>query len=122
MTWLLHNYFIPALNPTAPPPVKTPSLSPLTPLLTEYKNLLKLTTRDTSLRTQYKPEITKVLRNIERWIAEAKLAANVAGAIGWDDPRAEDEDEVDDGREVWALHRLSDFLLDKGGLVPVSKK
>lgn len=124
MTWLLHNYFIPALNPSSAPTVKTtPELRPLSPLITEYKNLLKLTTRDASLRTQYKPEITKVLRDIERWVAEAKLAADVTAAtLDWDDHEADEDGEAEDSRERWALFRLCDYLLEKGGLIPVSKK
>lgn len=123
MTWLLHNYFIPALNPSTTETTKKPELRPPTPLLTEYKSLLKVTTRDASLRTKYKPETTKVLRDIERWISEAKVAANVTAAtLEWDDVQSEDGDENVDGRERWALRKLCDHLLEKGGLIPVSKK
>ncbi|KAI0697141.1 Las1-like-domain-containing protein [Cytidiella melzeri] len=123
MSWLLHHYFIPALNSSTVEPSKTPMLRPLDPLLAQYKSLLKITTRDAFLRTKHKHDITKILRDIERWISEAKLAANVTGAtLGWDDNQPDDDAEEVDSREWWALNRLCDCLLEKGGLVPVSKK
>ena len=123
MTWLLHNYFIPALNPSKPRAIKLPELRSVSPLLAEYKNLLKITTRDASLRAQYKPDITKVLRNIERWVAEAKLAADVTAAtLDWDDPQTDEDEDSVDSREQWALNKLCDSLLEKGALIPVSKK
>ena len=122
MAWLLHNYFIPALNPSAPPKRAVPPLRPLSPLLSQYKNLLKMTTRDASLRSQYKLEIAQILREIERWVAEAKVAANFsASTLEWDGTETEGAEE-DDSRERWALERLCDALLEKGGLVPLSKK
>lgn len=122
MTWLLHNYFIPALNPSAPPKKQSPPLRPIQPLLAQYKTLLKSTTRDASLRSQYRAEVTQVLRDIERWLSEAKVAADVSAAtLEWDDTEVEDG-EQQDGRERWALERLCDALLEKGGLVPLSKK
>ena len=122
MTWLLHNYFIPVLNPSAPPKTQAPPLRPLQPLLTRYKTLLKTTTRDASLRSQYKAEITQVLRDVERWVAEAKVAADVSAVtLEWDDTEVE-AGQQEDGRERWALEKLCDALLEKGGLVPLSKK
>lgn len=123
MSWLLHHYFIPALNPSTVEPTKTPALRPLDPLLTQYKSLLKTTTRDASLRTKYKPEVTKVLRDVERWLSEAKLAANITAAtLDLDDVQADDDAEDADPREWSALNQLCDHLLKKGGLVPISKK
>lgn len=136
MAWLLHNYFLPQLRPVegAQPTRKEPQLRPLAPLLKEYKSILKLTTRDGSLRRQYAPRITAALRDIERWIAEAKVAADVADAdgLGWGEPaRGEsgtsDEKLVDGGeeedvRERWALERLCDALIERGALVPLAKK
>jgi len=63
-----------------------------------------------------------LLREIERWVAEAKVAANVAvGGFGWDvDSTAEYDGQ--DVRERWALDRLCEALLEKGVLVPTSKK
>ncbi|EKM60757.1 uncharacterized protein PHACADRAFT_155862 [Phanerochaete carnosa HHB-10118-sp] len=122
MAWLLQNYFNPALSPSAPPRKQTPPLRPLQPLLAQYKMLLKSTTRDASLRSQYKAEITQILRDIERWVAEAKVAADVSAAtLEWDDIEVEDG-EQQDSRERWALEKLCDTLLEKGGLVPLSKK
>lgn len=122
MGWLLHNYFVPALNPSAPPQTKSTPLRPVQPLLTQYKALLKTTTRDASLRSQYKTEITQVLRDIERWLAEAKVAADVSAATLELDPTEAEGVEEDDSRERWALEKLCDALLEKGGLVPLSKK
>ncbi|EED82871.1 predicted protein [Postia placenta Mad-698-R] len=115
LTWLLHNYFLPTLNPAAPPPASAPRapLRPLAPLLKRYKALQKAAARDVSLAPQLAPEITRVLRDAERWVADARLAAPGAG---WDDGDAADT------RERWALDRLCDELLARGALVPVSKK
>jgi ribosomal biogenesis protein LAS1 len=80
-----------------------------------------MTTRDTSLRTRYKLDINAVLRDIERWVAEAKVAANViASGFAWDIGSSDVGDL--DMKEKWALDRLCDGLLAKGGLVPLSKK
>lgn len=74
--------------------------------------------RDASLRTRYKANLSTVLKEIEGWIADAKVAANIAiEGIDWSGT-AEDEDP----REKWALDRLSDVLLLKSVLVPLSKK
>ena len=60
---------------------------------------------------------------MERWISEAKVAANVA-VSGLDSGPASDNlsggDE--DPKERWALDRFCDGLLEKGALVPLSKK
>src|ERR1700722_3031311 len=112
MSWLFHNYFLPTLNPLTALRSQ-PTLRPLAPLLKQYKSLLKLTTRDASLSTQYQPAIDRVVRDVERWVAETKVAANVG--LGWD---------ADEGgaSERWALDKLCDALLEKGILVPLSKK
>ena len=61
------------------------------------------------------------MRDIERWIAEAKVAsASVAGGVGWEDTQEEGDEE--DARERWTLDRLADVLLEKGMLVPLSKR
>lgn len=127
MSWLLHNYFLPQLRPTAEASLrKEPTLRPLTPLLKEYKAFLKTTTRDGSLRKEYAPRITAVLRDVERWVAEAKIAANIEGSVilGWsaagDDKDVQEEES--DVREKWALERLADTLLERGALIPVAKK
>ena len=97
------------------------NLSPLSPLLKQYKNLLKLTTRDASLKSRYKSEITKVLRDIDRWVGEAKVAASASLFSSYGAGSVQMDDEEDE-RERWALERLSESLLEKGGLVPVSSK
>lgn len=122
MTWLLNNYFLPTLYPATQPTAKTPPLRSLAPVLKEYKNLLKITTRDASLRSQYQTEVTRILRDVERWISEAKVASNVlSGAFDWDASPGAHELEADP-RERWALERFCDTLLDKGMLVPLSKR
>ena len=122
MAWLLHNYFLPTLNPAAPPTVPSAPLRPVAPLLKRYKALLKATTRDATLHTQLRGEIAQATRAIERWLAEAKLAAPSGPA--WDDTDADGDgdDGAEDARELWALDRLADALLERGALVPLSKR
>ncbi|KAH9846636.1 Las1-domain-containing protein [Lenzites betulinus] len=121
MTWLLHNYFLPTLNPSTSAAAPMQPLRPLAPLLKQYKTLLKATTRDATLRVQLRAEITKATRDIERWIAEAKVvSAAAAGAVGWED--ALPDGDAEDGRERWALDRLAETLIQRGVLVPLSKR
>ena len=122
MAWLLHNYFLPTLSPPAPldGTTSTRQLTPIDPYLKEYKKLLKTIVRDTSLKSRLKPDVSKILRNIERWISEAKLAA--PGSF-FDDLDTIDRGEIKvDPSEKWALDRLCGTLLQKGFLVPVSSK
>ncbi|KAI0662478.1 Las1-like-domain-containing protein [Cubamyces menziesii] len=121
MGWLLHNYFLPTLNPSTPAAPAQP-LRPLAPLLKQYKTLMKATTRDATLRVTYRAEITKNMREIERWIAEAKVASASAmgGGAGWDD--AQEDGDEEDVREKWALDQLAEVLIQRGMLVPLSKK
>ena len=118
----MQNYFLPTLNPALPSVSQASLLRPVSPLLKEYKALLKAITRDGSLKTHYQADVSKVLRDIERWIAEAKVAADIsAAALGFDD----DDDEIDredNGRERWALENFCGALMEPGGLVPVSKR
>jgi len=93
--------------------------------LKQYKKLLKIATRDASIAAHYKGGIHSVQRDLERWILEAKMAANVAvGELGWDsEPVSENVDGGnEDPKERWALDRLCDGLLEKGALVPLSKR
>ncbi|KAK7058357.1 rRNA-processing protein las1 [Paramarasmius palmivorus] len=101
-----------------------PPLRPLSPILKQYKDLLKLTTRDASLKSRYKQSVQTIYKDIEKWIAEAKVAANVmSGELGWTTSGIADNAEGEqDPRERWALEILCDALLEKGGLVPLSKK
>ncbi|KAG5653504.1 hypothetical protein H0H81_012714 [Sphagnurus paluster] len=122
MVWLLNNYFLPAINPSTAPEVVTP-LRPLEPTLKQYKHLLKMTARDASLRTHYAPAILSVMKDVERWITEARVAANMATRDLWETTSETLLDSVEmDAKERWALERLCDALLEKGGLVPLSKK
>lgn len=77
------------------------------------------------MKSQYKIAISAVTKDIEKWIAEAKVAVNVAvGEIGWESGAPEnllDSGEID-VKERWALEKLCDALLQKGALVPLSKK
>lgn len=123
MTWLLNNYWLPTLNPSAQSTTPTPALRPVEPLFRRYKTLLKAVTRDASLRTTYQPEIMKVIREIERWIAEAKVTANLSiDELDWDTGAENSDPDQEDVPEKWALDRLCDELLAKGALVPLSKK
>ncbi len=130
MVWLLHNYFLPVINPASASRHEAP-LRPLVPILRQYKAVMKIITRDASLRTHYKQQVNTVIRDIERWIAEAKVAANiVVGEVGWEtseapppeNPSLREEDDSIDLKEKWALEQFCGALLEKGGLVPLSKK
>ncbi|KAJ8084369.1 rRNA-processing protein las1 [Marasmius tenuissimus] len=124
MSWLLHNYWLPTINPTTVTKADAP-LRPLSPILKQYKDMLKLTTRDASLKSQYKQSIGRTLKEVEKWIAEAKVTANVvAGELGWNFGHSADAVHTDeqDAKERWALEVFCEALLEKGGLVPLSKK
>ena len=112
MTWLLHNYFLPIISP----PINNPevSLRPLTPYLIEYKNAMKIMIRDVSLASQQKHKVIALIRDIERWIAESKVAANVAEE-SWTQFQS-------DPKDIWAMEKFCDQLSEKGRLVPLSKK
>ena len=120
--WLLHNYFLPTLNSSSVPPLHAGPLHPMEPILKRYKSLRKTVIRDVSQMKRHTPEITTILREVERWIAEAKAAANIA-TVNWNVAFADDADREDlDVKERWALDRLCDELLEKEVLVPRSKK
>lgn len=65
------------------------------------------------------------MKDIERWLAEAKVSANtVAGNLEWGQSTGGpilDSGEVD-AKERWALEKLCDGLLEAGILVPLSKR
>ncbi|KAI0028295.1 Las1-like-domain-containing protein [Vararia minispora EC-137] len=107
LDWLLHNYFLPLLNPASAQSHIPAPLRPLAPLLAQYKHLAKVVSRDTSLTSRYQPDIDRTLRDIERWIAEAAVAAHST-------------DDVE--RTAFSLDRLTDELLHRGALVPLSRK
>ncbi|KAH8992057.1 Las1-domain-containing protein [Lactarius akahatsu] len=115
LTWLLHNYFRPTLDPTlahAAPQIRH-SLRPAEPLLRRYKGLLKSLARDDDAARRHNADVRAVLRELERWLAEARIAGANAHA---------DADDGDEPREAWALDRLCEALLARGALVPLSRK
>ncbi|KAF9569854.1 Las1-domain-containing protein [Agrocybe pediades] len=126
LAWLLHNYFLPIINPVLNPQQIATPLRPLSPMLKLYKNTIKTITRDVSLASQYKPKLVAILRDLERWISEARVAANISsGELGWSNGYSAEPtktEEEADVKEIWALERFCDALADKGMLVPLSKK
>ena len=116
MSWLLRNYFLPTISPMNQSVTPTVTLSPVLPLLAQYKQLLKMITRDASLKSRSKPELARILRDVEQWISEAKVAATTVEL----DTETQQDEEYE--REKWALERLCDALIGRGGLVPVSKR
>ena len=144
LSWLLHNYFLPTLNPTLPHASPRPPLPirprfrlrPAEPLLRQYKNLLKKSLaahRDDgggSGSARHDADISAVLRDIERWLAEARVAADTqppttseSMRLDYDyDDDGNGDDCRDDRTEAWALDRLCEALLARGALVPLSRK
>jgi ribosomal biogenesis protein LAS1 len=139
LSWLLRNYFLPTLNPAhAPPrPLLTHRLRPAEPLLRRYKSLCKKSLArgddEASLYSMRREEeVRAVLREIERWLAEARVAGAASAhqttsstefggeCAPYDD--YEYDGDGDDPSEVWALDRLCDALLARGALVPLSRK
>ena len=94
-------------------------LSHVTPLLRQYKSLMKIITRDSSLKSQYRDELTKVLRDMERWLGAAKVASSTQNVIGWE---SNEQTDSEFENERWALSRLCEAFLERGGIVPVSNK
>ncbi|KAH7912990.1 Las1-like-domain-containing protein [Hygrophoropsis aurantiaca] len=122
LSWLLHNYFLPTLNPSSTSAPAPPPLRSVSPLLKRYKTLLKTITRDASLRNRYKPDVDSVMRDVERWIAEAKISAGgTVNDVGWESYGATRTDQ-DILQERWALDTLCDALMERGALVPLGKK
>src|ERR1700742_610588 len=122
MTWLLHNYFLPTLNPSATSLLQDKSpLRPLLPILKQYKSIMKSTTKDASLKSHYKPALSSIMRDIERWLAEAKIAAHDAvTGLDWVEFTSEVSTQPKDSKEGWALERFCDGLLEKSSLIPLS--
>ncbi|KAH8835853.1 Las1-like-domain-containing protein [Flagelloscypha sp. PMI_526] len=120
MAWLLQNYFLPTLTPTTNmSTIEAPPLRPVSPILAQYKTLLKITTRDASVHTQYKHEINAVLRELERWLSEAKVSANpLSGLNSQQDPSQLGEEEF---KEYWSLEQLCEALMEPGAIVPLAK-
>lgn len=116
LTWLLHNYFMPTLSPALSSSQSTIQLSPVEPILQRYKSLMKATSKDVTLQKKRAADFDKVFRDLERWVGEAKIASWGAMNLSVVD------DDEDEWKEGWALDRLCEALLGRGGLVPVSKK
>ncbi|KAH9486690.1 Pre-rRNA-processing protein las1 [Psilocybe cubensis] len=124
MAWLLHNYFLPTINPLTNALHSSSTVRPLSPMLKMYRNTMKVVTRDASLVSQYKSKLVNLMRDIERWIAETKVVANISSAeFGWIGHSSVDSIPLDeDVKEVWALEKFCDALAEKGMLVPLSRK
>jgi len=93
--------------------------------LKKYSVLMKVVTRDASSRLKYQPKIDSVLREIERWIAEAKTAVDISsGNLGWEGIEWDDSSvgSTQAVKERLAIEALCDALMEKGALVPLAKK
>jgi ribosomal biogenesis protein LAS1 len=116
MAWLLHNYWLPTINPSTESLRTVKELTPVIPIFKQYKTLMKTLTRDASLKSKYRQPLQALYRDFERWLSEARVSATAStGSVTWD---AEDED----WKDRWALERFCDGLLEKGSLVPLSKR
>lgn len=113
---------MPELHPSSVEPDRRQLLRSAAPLLRKYSVLMKIVTRDASLRQKHQSEIDNVLRDIERWIAEAKAAVDISnGDLGWEGIESDDS-TVSSTQERLALEALCDNLMEKGALVPLAKK
>lgn len=86
---------------------------------------MKVVVRDASLKQRHQPEIDGVLRDIERWVSEAKAAVDISsGNLGWEDIDLDDSSvsSTQVTKERLALEALCDNLMEKGALVPLAKK
>lgn len=117
---------MPELHPSSAEPSRREPLRSATPVLKKYSVLMKVVTRDTSLRQKYQNEIDSVLRDVERWIAEAKTAVDISsGNLGWEGVEWDDNltlNSTQATKERLALEALCDSLMEKGALVPLAKK
>ncbi|KAG8884687.1 rRNA-processing protein las1 [Tulasnella sp. 332] len=119
LAWLLRNYFIPTIHPTPSVEVQPTMVLPsFAPLLQEYKALMKLQANDSSLIHRQRDNLNRILRNMERWINETKLA--LRGSFGFQG--IDEGNNVEEQSEGLALDYLCDNMLVKGGLFRVSKK
>lgn len=114
-------------SPRPPLPIRPRfRLRPAEPLLGQYKSLLKksLAHRDDDDASRNEADVRVVLRDIERWLAEARVAADTQPTTTTNEfMRLDfDDDDFDDPTEAWALDRLCEALLARGALVPLSRK
>lgn len=83
---------------------------------------MKTVTRDGSLRKHYQDRVDSVMRDIQRWITEVKVSAELAGnPLGWGFNDHSTATRVDI-KEKWALEIICNALLERGAIVPVSKR
>lgn len=90
---------------------------------------MKIVSRDASLTSKHTHELTGFMKDIDRWLSEAAAAADVSfGEVGWERSTCRSNSQSpeslsgQDLKERWALDRLCDELLEKGALVPLSKR
>ena len=84
---------------------------------------MKTIIRDVSLASQQKHKVIALMRDLERWIAECRVAANSVVEDSWTHIQISGSPMTAlDSREVWALEKLCDKLSEQGRLVPLSKK
>ena len=122
MTWLLHNYFLPIVTLHINNPEQVVQLRPLTPCLIEYKKAMKIMIRDVSLGSRQKHKVIALIRDLLRWIAESRVAANFVVEEPWTHIQSGSPITAADPKETWALENFCDKLSEKGWLVPLSKK
>ena len=97
-------------------------LRPLTPSLIEYKHAMKIIIRDVSLASQQKHKVIALMRDLERWIAESRVAANSVVEDWTHIQLSGSPMTASDPKEIWALEKICDKLSEQGTLVPLSKK
>ena len=116
---------MPELHPSSVEPDRRQLVRSAAPLLKKYSFLMKAVTRDASLRQKHQSEIDGVLRDIERWISEAKAAVDISdGSLGWEGIGLDEStmSSTQATKERLALEALCDNLTEKGALVPLAKK
>lgn len=118
---------MPELHPSSPAELERGRrpLRSAAPLLKQYSVLMKIVTRDASLKQEYQQEIDGVLREIERWIAEGKAAVDISsGNLGWEGVEWADSTIISEQatKEKLVLEALCENLMEKGALVPLAKR
>ena len=84
---------------------------------------MKIVIRDVSLASQQKYKVITLIRDLERWIAESRVAANSIAEESWTRIQSSSSPITSsDPKELWALENFCDKLSERGMLVPLSKK
>jgi hypothetical protein len=78
--------------------------------------------RDVSLASQQKHKVIVLIRDLARWIAESRVAANFLVEEPWTHIQSGSFMTASDPKEIWALENFCNKLSEKGWLVPLSKK